>query len=106
MEFDMEYDPEVMYDLFGQDAVCFTEYAFHTSPPSHLSHPAFFVGAPFAFTSWKEEAPSKCGKTSWATLIPKLLVNTSPTLFALCMGSPQTKTQSWALQITKQQRFR
>ena len=34
----MEYDPEVMYDLFGQDAVCFTEYALHRSSLSHISH--------------------------------------------------------------------
>jgi nucleoside diphosphate kinase len=25
MEFDMESDPEVMYDLFGEDAACFAE---------------------------------------------------------------------------------
>ena len=33
----MESDPEVMYDLFGEDAACFAEYAFHRSLPSHLS---------------------------------------------------------------------
>jgi len=38
MEFDMERDPEIMYDLFGEDAACFTEYAFCRSPPSRLSH--------------------------------------------------------------------
>jgi len=82
----MEYDPEVMYDLFGQDAVCFTEYVFHQSPPSRSSH--FFVGGPFVFTSWKGEAPSKSGRTSWVTLIPRLLVNTNPTLFARSMAPP------------------
>lgn len=25
MEFDMDTDPEVMYDLFGEDAQCFSE---------------------------------------------------------------------------------
>jgi hypothetical protein len=25
MEFDMESDPELMYDLFGEDAACFAE---------------------------------------------------------------------------------
>jgi hypothetical protein len=35
MEFDMESDPEVMYDLFGDDAACFAECAFHHH------HPAF-----------------------------------------------------------------
>jgi len=38
MEFDMVSDPEIMYDLFGEDAVCFTEYVFYRSPSSHLSH--------------------------------------------------------------------
>jgi hypothetical protein len=38
MEFDMESDPEVMYDLFGEDAACFAEYVFDRSHPSRLSH--------------------------------------------------------------------
>lgn len=35
----METDPEVMYDLFGEDAACFAECVFHRSPPppSHFS---------------------------------------------------------------------
>jgi hypothetical protein len=33
MEFDMESDPEVMYDLFGEDAACFAEYVFDRSHP-------------------------------------------------------------------------
>jgi len=39
MEFDMESDPEVMYDLFGEDAACFVEYVLHRSYSSHLSPP-------------------------------------------------------------------
>ena len=55
MEFDMESDPEVMYDLFGEDAACFAEYVFSRS------HRAFaflylIVGGLFAFTFLKEEA--------------------------------------------------
>ena len=42
----MEYDPEVMYDLFGPDAVCFTEYAFRRSPPSHTSHSCVLCRGP------------------------------------------------------------
>ena len=42
MEFDMESDPEVMYDLFGDDAACFVEYVFPRShPPLHPSHILF-----------------------------------------------------------------
>ena len=39
MEFDTESDPEVVYDLFGEDAACFTEWVFHRSYPClHTSH--------------------------------------------------------------------
>ena len=69
MEFDMESDPEVMYDLFGEDAACFVEYVFRQSHPLHTSH--ISVGDPFVFTSWKEEALLKSGSISWVTLIPK-----------------------------------
>lgn len=42
MEFDMESDPEVMYELFGEDAACFVEYVFRRSyPPLHAPHIAF-----------------------------------------------------------------
>lgn len=70
MEFDMESGPEVMYDLFGEDAACFVEYVSHRSPsPLHTSH--LLVGGLFVFTSWREEAPLRSGRTSWVTLIPK-----------------------------------
>lgn len=38
MEFDMESDPEVMYDLFGEDAACFAECVFRRSHPFHTPH--------------------------------------------------------------------
>jgi len=60
MEFDMESDPEVMYDLFGEDAACFVESVFRRSHPLlHIPH--LFVGDPFVFTSWKEEALFESG---------------------------------------------
>ena len=40
----MESDPGVMYDLFGEDAACFTEHVFHRSrPPLHTSHTIFLL---------------------------------------------------------------
>ena len=40
----MESDPIVMYDLFGQDAACFTEHVFPRSyPPLHTSHTVFLL---------------------------------------------------------------
>ena len=71
MEFDMESDPEVMYDLFGEDAACFAEYVFDRSH-LHASHTTvLLVEAPSVFTSWKGEALLKSGRTLWETLTPK-----------------------------------
>jgi hypothetical protein len=73
MEFDMDSDPEVMYDLFGEDAACFVEYVFHrfhrSHPLLHTSH--LIAGDLFVFTSWKEGALLKSGRASWVRLIPK-----------------------------------
>lgn len=32
MEFDVDTDPDTMFDIFGQDYVCFAEYVIITFP--------------------------------------------------------------------------
>ena len=45
MEFDIETDPDTMYDLFGEDYVCFAEYVTLAFPPSLASRDRLTRGA-------------------------------------------------------------
>ncbi|KAI9450042.1 hypothetical protein F5148DRAFT_1379175 [Russula earlei] len=85
--FDMETDPDALFELFGDDARSFAE-------------------GPVWYMSSNAAVPSKYGTRSWATLTPTTLANSPRPPSVPSTASPGSTTPSWAPPTPTPQRSR